>query len=75
MCRWAEGRYTSPYDFAELNAALGRREDALRYFCAAMDAPDFRMPFVAVHPGPAFDSLKDDPEFKQMIESLRVPRA
>jgi serine/threonine-protein kinase len=70
----AEGRYTSPYDFAELYAALGRREDALRYFKAAMDAPEFRMPFVAIRPGPAFDSLKDDPEFRQMIASLRASR-
>jgi hypothetical protein len=58
-----------------LYAALGRRADALRNFRAAMDAPEFRLPFVAVWPGPALDSLKDDPEFKPMVESLRAPRS
>jgi len=71
----AAGRYTSPYDFAMLYAALGRRDDALRNFRAAMDAPEFRLPFVAVWPGPALDSLKDDPEFKPMVESLRARRS
>lgn len=71
----AAGRYTSPFDFAQLYAALGQREDALRSFRAAMDAPEFRLPFVAVWPGPALDSLKDDPEFKPMMESLRAPRS
>ncbi|HET6462773.1 MAG TPA: protein kinase [Candidatus Krumholzibacteria bacterium] len=71
----AADRYTSPYDFALLYAALDRRDDALRYFRAAMDAPEFRLPFVAVWPGPALDSLKDDPEFKQMMASLRAPRS
>lgn len=68
-------RCTSPFDFSLLEAALGRRDDAIRDFREAMDAPDFRMPFIGVMPSPAFDALKDDPEFKQMLESLRAKRS
>ncbi len=68
----AEERWTSPLDFAAMEAALGNREAALRHLRAAIEARDFRAPMLAVHLEIEFDALKDDPEFQKLIASVRV---
>ena len=71
----ADDRWVSPYDFAALESALGMRDDAVRHLREAINAGDFRMPFATVLLSPAFDALKDDPEFKTLIGSLRGSRS
>jgi predicted Zn-dependent protease len=69
----AAERWVSPLEFACMDAALGNRDDALRHLRAAIDARDFRMPTFAVDADPEFDVLKDDPEFKELIDTIRRP--
>jgi tetratricopeptide (TPR) repeat protein len=67
----ATERYVSSYDFATLEAALGMRDAAILHLHEAIEAPDFRMPSVAVLPSPAFDALKNDAEFQALMAGLR----
>lgn len=69
----AAERWVSPLEFACMDAALGNRDDALRHLRAAIDARNFRIPMFIVTVGPEFDALKDDSEFRELMEIIRQP--
>ena len=66
-------RWVSPFDTASLHAALGNREDALRHLGDAIEVRDFRIPFYLISWGREFDSLKQDPEFRKLIDIIGQP--
>jgi serine/threonine-protein kinase len=60
--------YVSPAEFAELYAHLGQKEEALAWLEKTFDE---RAPFIVqlkVHP--AFDSLRDDPRFRDLLRRV-----
>ena len=67
----ATRRWVSPLDFASMDAALGNRSDAVRHLREAIDARDFRIPAYVKTIGPEFDALKDDPEFRGLVDLIR----
>ncbi len=66
-------QWVSPYDPASIHAALGNRDEALRYLRDAIDARDFRVPFLLISNGREFDELANDAEFRSLLELVRQP--
>jgi tetratricopeptide (TPR) repeat protein len=63
--------YVSPGELAVLYAALGQREQAFTSLEKGFAARDAQLQFLAVDP--AFDSLRDDPRFADLLRRVGLP--
>ena len=63
--------YVSPGELAVLYAALGEREQAFRSLEKGHAQRDVQLQFLAVDP--AFDSLRDDPRFSDLLRRVGLP--
>jgi tetratricopeptide (TPR) repeat protein len=70
----ATERWISPFEFASMEAALGNGESALRYLSQGIEGRDFRAPMLAFRTELEFDSLAQEPAFRQLIASVRPRR-
>jgi serine/threonine-protein kinase len=69
--RLASSQSVTPDDLARLRAQLGDREDALRDLWRAADERSPRLlPYLV---DPAFDSLRQDPRFQELVLRVRLP--
>jgi len=69
--RLASSQSVTPDDLARLRAQLGEREDALRDLRRAADERSPRLlPYLV---DPAFDSLRQDPRFQELVLRVRLP--
>ena len=69
--RLASQQSVTPDDLARLRAQLGEREDALRDLRRAADERSPRLlPYLV---DPAFDSLRQDPRFQELVLRVRLP--
>jgi len=64
--------YVSPGELVVLYAALGERERALASLEKAYSAHDLQLQFLGVDP--AFDSLREDPRFQDIMRKVGLPR-
>lgn len=65
------GRIVSHYGFATIYAALGDKERALRELEAAYDDKAWAMFIIRIDP--AFESLRNEPRFVQLVRRMRLP--
>jgi DNA-binding winged helix-turn-helix (wHTH) protein/Flp pilus assembly protein TadD len=70
LSRAAERRYISPFDLATVYLGLNRVSDAITQLRIALDTRVMR---VSELPMPFFDRWRSNPEFKSMIDGLRLP--
>ena len=64
-------RYVSPAELAVLYAALGEREQAFKSLEKGFAARDLQLQFLGIDP--AFDSLRDDPRFADLMRRVGLP--
>ncbi len=64
--------YVSPGELAILYCALGEREKAFASLEKAYAAHDLQLQFLKVDP--AFDSLRDDPRFQDLLRRVGLPQ-
>ena len=66
-------QYISPVDFADIEASLGQREEALRDLEAGLEQ---HSPFLLwIQDNPAFDFLHSDPRYRAVIARIGLPPA
>jgi serine/threonine-protein kinase len=63
--------YVSPAELAVLYAALGEREQAFKSLEKGFAARDLQLQFLGIDP--AFDSLRDDPRFADLMRRVGLP--
>ena len=63
--------YVSPGELAVLYVALGEREQAFAALERGFAARDVQLQYLAVDP--AFDSLRDDPRFTDLVRRVGLP--
>lgn len=61
----------SPTELAESTALMGKKSDALEYLKSAYDLHETSLLFVEDYP--EFDSLHDEPTYRDLIARLRLP--
>jgi TolB-like protein/lipoprotein NlpI len=64
-----KGVYNKPYYLAINNAKLGNKEQAIEWLKQAVDMHSPRIAFT-IKSDPGFDSLRDIPEFSQLLEKM-----
>ncbi|MGB7069674.1 MAG: tetratricopeptide repeat protein [Pyrinomonadaceae bacterium] len=64
-------KYVSPAETAILYAALGERQKAFNSLGKAFAERDFRLTSLKVEP--AYDPLRDDPRYKELIKRMNLP--
>lgn len=79
MTSWLEGLkqvskrgYVSPYNIAQIYARLGDKNQALVWLEAAYNQRDSNLTYVKVEP--AFDEVRPDPRFQQVVQRLGMPQ-
>ena len=66
-----EERYVPAYSFAQIYAGLDDREHALLWLEQANEERSARMVFVKIDP--AFDALRSDPKFQDLLRRAKLP--
>jgi tetratricopeptide (TPR) repeat protein len=61
----------SPYDLARTNSLLGDRQEAFQYLKIAYEKHDDSL--IAVEADPAFDSLRDDAAYRDLLTRMNFP--
>jgi DNA-binding winged helix-turn-helix (wHTH) protein/tetratricopeptide (TPR) repeat protein len=61
----------SPYSLATTNSLLGNKQEALRYLKVAYDQHDDDL--IGVNSDAAFDSLRGEPEYKELVAKFAFP--
>ena len=76
---WLEGLkevskhgYVSAYSIAQIYAQLGDKTQALVWLEQAFNQRDSKLTYVKVEP--AFDQIRSDPQFQQLVQRLGMPR-
>ena len=69
---WRLGRLRSPYALAAQHAELGDRDRAFAELERAFAGRDPSL--VAVNVDPAFDKVRSDPRFRELVDRLGLPR-
>ena len=64
-------RYVTPYVVARIYAALGKKEEALRWLETGYRARDAWMVFLKTEP--QFDDLRPDPRFQDLLRRMNFP--
>lgn len=64
--------YVPPYNVALVHYGLGDTEDALRWLERAYEERDAHLVLLGVEP--RWDSLRDNPRFKNLLERTNLPR-
>jgi len=79
MQSWLEGlkevakhNYVSAYNIAQIYAQLGEKTQALVWLEQAFDQRDSKLTGVKVEP--AFDQVRSDPQFQQIMQRMGMPR-
>ena len=68
----AKEKYVSPYDFSLIYTSLGRKQEAITQLNKAYDERSGWVIYLNVEP--MFDSLRSEPEFKQLVRRLNLPQ-
>lgn len=66
-------KYVSPVDFAVLNIALGRHDEAFRWLDRALTERADWLVYLGTEP--VFDPVRNDPRFKALLERINFPGA
>jgi eukaryotic-like serine/threonine-protein kinase len=76
---WLEGLtevskrgYVSPYNIAQIYAQLGDKNQAVTWLDQAFNQRDSKLTYVKVEP--AFDQIRSDPRFQQLVQRLSMPQ-
>ena len=64
--------YVAPTDIARLHAFAGESPSALQYLRAAVEQRDTRAVYIPADP--AFDTLRRDERFRDVLRRIRAPR-
>jgi serine/threonine protein kinase/tetratricopeptide (TPR) repeat protein len=79
MRSWLEGLqevskrgYVSAYNIAQIHARLGEKSQALESLEQAFNQRDSNLTYVKVEP--AFDDMRSDPTFQQLLQRLGMPQ-
>jgi TolB-like protein/DNA-binding winged helix-turn-helix (wHTH) protein len=67
----AKDQYVSPMQLADLSAALGRQNEAIRYLEEAFDQHTARL--VWLKQNPYLDSLHSDPRYQAIVKRVGLP--
>jgi serine/threonine protein kinase/tetratricopeptide (TPR) repeat protein len=65
-------RYVSPYSIAQIHARLQAKDQALAWLEQAFSERDSQLTYVKVDP--AFDEIRSDPHFQQLLQRLALPQ-
>jgi serine/threonine protein kinase/tetratricopeptide (TPR) repeat protein len=65
-------RYVSPYNIAQIHARLQAKDQALASLEQAFSERDSQLTYVKVDP--AFDEIRSDPRFQQLLQRLALPQ-
>jgi TolB-like protein/predicted Ser/Thr protein kinase len=63
--------YVTPWQIGTLYTRAGKNDEALEWLEKAYEAHDGNMPYLSVDP--IFDSLRDDPRFKDLLRRMNLP--
>lgn len=70
--RISKPRDPAPFRIAYVHIGLGDTERAFEWLQKAIDARDWQMGMLKVEP--AFDDLRSDPRFRELVERVGLPR-
>src|SRR5438105_5850769 len=65
-------RYVSAYNIAQIHARLQQRDQTLAWLENAFNQRDSQLPYMRVEP--AFDEIRSDPRFQQLLQRLSMPQ-
>jgi serine/threonine protein kinase/Tfp pilus assembly protein PilF len=65
-------RYVSPYNVAQIHARLQEKDQTLAWLQQAFDERDSQLTYLKVEP--AFDQIRSDPRFQQLLQRLALPQ-
>jgi serine/threonine protein kinase/Tfp pilus assembly protein PilF len=65
-------RYVSPYNIAQIHARLQEKDQALAWLEQAFSERDSQLTYVKVDP--AFDEIRSDAHFQQLLQRLTLPQ-
>jgi serine/threonine protein kinase/Tfp pilus assembly protein PilF len=68
MIERSKTKYVTPWQIATLYTRAGMNDEAIKWFEKAYEAHDNNIPYLSVDP--IFDSLRDDPRFKNLIKRM-----
>jgi tetratricopeptide (TPR) repeat protein len=63
-------RYVPSYPIAAIYAALGEKQEALKYLDRAREERDSWMPYIALDP--RLDNLRSEPRFRELLGRMRL---
>jgi TolB-like protein len=66
----AKEQYVEPYEFAQIHAQLGEKDQAFEWLEKAYEARSGRLTFLGV--SPKFDPLRDDPRFHDLLRRMNL---
>jgi eukaryotic-like serine/threonine-protein kinase len=66
----AKDHYVPPYFFAQINAALGQKDQALRWLNKAYEVRDFYLPQMKVDN--TLDPIRSDPRFTKLMSRMQL---
>jgi TolB-like protein/Tfp pilus assembly protein PilF len=64
-------RYVSPYNVAQIHARLQENDQTLAWLEQAFNERDSQLTYLKVEP--AFDQIRSDPRFQQLLQRLALP--
>lgn len=73
LTRLRDHRYVSAYSFAQVQAQLGNKEQAIFWLQKAYEARDVDMPCLLAEQDTDFAAVKSDPRVTTIIEKIRPP--
>ncbi|PYX97019.1 MAG: hypothetical protein DMG71_04270, partial [Acidobacteria bacterium] len=65
-------RYVSAYNIAQIHARLQQKDQTLAWLENAFNQRDSQLPYMRVEP--AFDEIRSDPRFQQLLQRLSMPQ-
>jgi tetratricopeptide (TPR) repeat protein len=65
-------RYVPPYNVAQIYARLEDKQQTLAWLERALNERDTKLTYVKVEP--AFDAIRSDPRFQQLLQRLAMPQ-
>jgi TolB-like protein/Tfp pilus assembly protein PilF len=72
LIKLSKRRYVTPYVVARMYAGLGEREQTLLWLERALDEHNDSL--VSLKVDPAFDSLGNDPHFREIVRRIGLPK-
>jgi tetratricopeptide (TPR) repeat protein len=68
----ARRRHVNATELARIHAQLGEKDEAFRWLNKALAEREYRL-YASIKTLPAFDGLRSDPRYKEILKKMNLP--